>query len=187
MRRPRKAGQGGKGEKPQRGRGRKAVKQGMTTGNDAQIRTAFWGSSVRAVSFFKGVPAGADPGTQKLMHSEARAEPSPAPRPLEAWFMECRVRGSTAILGARSTCTRARPPWLLFCLSHKSGAGLVWGRVDGQGVGGGHFERLLLSTVLGPHDDTLTGMMAIFSPGAAPAPVHTYHTAAERGRGWCLG
>ena len=98
----------------------------------AQIRTAFWGSSVRAVSFFKGVPAGADPGTQKLMHSEARAEPSPAPRPLEAWFMECRVRGSTAILGARSTCTRARPTWLLFCLSHKSGAGLVWGRAMGK-------------------------------------------------------
>lgn len=52
---------------------------------------------------------------------------------------------------------------------------------------GGLFERLLLSTVLGPHDDALTGMMAIFSPGATPAPVHTFITQlpnADMGGAW---
>lgn len=80
--------------------------------------------------------------------------------------MERRGRGSSAILGARSTCTRARPPWLLFCLSHKSGAGLVWGRVMSkaweEATEGGLFERLLLSTILGPHDDALTGRWLFF-------------------------
>lgn len=71
-------------EKPQRGRG----EEGFETVVEASLQEMMpkseprGGSSVKAGSFFKAAPAGADPGSQSLMHSEARAEPSPAPQPI---------------------------------------------------------------------------------------------------------
>lgn len=55
------------------------------------------------------------------------------------------------------------------------------GKAWEEATDGGLCERLLLSTVLGPHDDALTGMMAIFSPGATPAPAHTFITQLPNG------